>query len=205
MSAPGPTGPRQTRDERRAAGEAARTAVPAASLGTWTPAADRPDPIACSRSRRRPGSPSSSRSATAGWRSRRSRSSAAPRCRWPPTSRPVRRTGIDGPALRRRPPRQLRAVRVARARPPVRHQRLRRDAARPVRVRREAPRREPRRRRPRRAASASHDSRHVVHRAVRSYATGWPATPRCGRSTSTTRSVDATGDPARTSTSTRAR
>ena len=45
MSQPGPIGPRQTRDERRAAGEAARTAVPAASLGTWTPAADRPDPI----------------------------------------------------------------------------------------------------------------------------------------------------------------
>ena len=47
----------------------------------------------CSRSRRRPGFPSSSRSATAGWRSRRSRSTAVARCRWPPTSLRPRTAG----------------------------------------------------------------------------------------------------------------
>jgi uncharacterized protein (DUF2252 family) len=37
--------PRPTREERRAAGEAARADLPAETLAAWTPAADRPDPI----------------------------------------------------------------------------------------------------------------------------------------------------------------
>ena len=40
------------------------------------------------------------------------------------------RSGLDGAVLRRRPPLELRPVRVARAAPGLRHQRLRRDAAR---------------------------------------------------------------------------
>jgi len=41
-----PSGTRLTREERRATGEAARATMPAATLGEWTPAGDRPDPIA---------------------------------------------------------------------------------------------------------------------------------------------------------------
>jgi uncharacterized protein (DUF2252 family) len=41
-----PSGTRLTGGERHAAGEAARSAVPASTLGEWKPAADRPDPIA---------------------------------------------------------------------------------------------------------------------------------------------------------------
>src|SRR5689334_18188779 len=36
----------RSRDELRAAGEAARAALPPADLGSWTPAHDRPDPVA---------------------------------------------------------------------------------------------------------------------------------------------------------------
>ena len=50
------------------------------------------------------------------------------------------------PARRRRAPLELRPVRVARARPAVRHERLRRDAAGALGVGRQAARREPRRR-----------------------------------------------------------
>ena len=48
------------------------------------------------------------------------------------------RAGLDRPALRRRAPLELRRLRIARASAAVRPERLRRDAARAVRVRREA-------------------------------------------------------------------
>ena len=76
--------------------------------------------------------------------------------------RPVRRPahGHRGPDVRRRASRQLRPLRVTRARPALRHQRLRRDPARSLRIRPEAPRGKPRRRRPgsriRRACEPAH-------------------------------------------------
>ena len=48
-------------------------------------------------------------------------------------------TGLTVQLLRRRPPRQLRGVRLSRALARLRHQRLRRDEPRPVRVGRAAP------------------------------------------------------------------
>ena len=57
--------------------------------------------------------------------------------------------GPGGAALRRRAPVELRRVRRARPAADLQHQRLRRDAAGPVRVGRQAARRELRRRRPR--------------------------------------------------------
>ena len=64
------------------------------------------------------------------------------------------RSGPPGPALRRRAPVELRRLRLARAGPRVRHQRLRRDAARAVGVGRQAARRQRRDRRARVAASS---------------------------------------------------
>ena len=75
-------------------------------------------------------SPSCCRSATGGWSRRRSRSSGGARRSWPPTSPTRPRTGLDGAAVRRRPPVQLRRLRGARSATRVQHQRLRRDAAR---------------------------------------------------------------------------
>ena len=57
--------------------------------------------------------------------------------------------GHQRPALRRRPPVELRALRLARAADPLRHQRLRRDASRAMGMGREAPCRERRGARPR--------------------------------------------------------
>ena len=141
-----------------------------------------------SRSRPRPGSRTSSRSATGGWRSRRSRSTAGRRCRWPPTWRRRRRAVIEVQALRRRPPLELRPVRVAGAgaacststtstrRCPDRSEwDLKRLAASLVVAGRERGLHRPRQppRRPSRASAPT--------------GRGWPSTPRCARSTSTTR------------------
>ena len=93
------------------------------------------------------------RSATAAWPSRRSRSSAAAPRSWPWTSPTTPVTGLTRAGVRRRPRRQLREVRHARAQHRVRHQRLRRDAARSVGVGRQAAVRQPARRR--RASTAS--------------------------------------------------
>ena len=57
--------------------------------------------------------------------------------------------GPERPGLRRCPPEQLRGVRLGRAEPGVRRQRLRRDPARTLGVGREAPGRQPGHRRPR--------------------------------------------------------
>ena len=58
-------------------------------------------------------------------------------------------SGLDGAALRRRAPVELRGLRLARAPPGLRRQRLRRDPARPVGVGRQAAGRQPRGGRPR--------------------------------------------------------
>ena len=92
----------------------------------------------CSRSRLPLGCPSWCRSATGGCWCRRSRSSAARPTRWRPTWPAAPRTGLAGAALWRCASVQLRWVRRARPAAGVQHQRLRRDAAGPVRVGREA-------------------------------------------------------------------
>ena len=135
-------------DERTARGKAARADVPR----RVTPSGSRTGPARPGRdaggagdhARRR----SWSRSATGGCSCRRSRSTAAP----PPDGRRPRRRAAHRAAraaLRRRAPLELRRVRRARPAAGVRHQRLRRDAAGPVRVGRQAARRQLRRRRPR--------------------------------------------------------
>ena len=92
---------------------------------------DRRDPVdVLRRSRTPPGCRSWCRSATGGCSPRRSRSSAARPRSWPPTSRPRRSPGsrvqLCGDAH------LVELRRLRRARPParLRHQRLRRDAAR---------------------------------------------------------------------------
>ena len=97
------------RDERRADADGSRRAgarspaggrrrgaraASAAAVAALAAGGDRPDPVALLEDRRRPGSRSSCPSATAGWPRRRSPSTAAPRCRWRPTSPTAPVTGI---------------------------------------------------------------------------------------------------------------
>ena len=113
----------------------------------------RPDPVALLQSRRRPGSPSWSRSGTGG---------CAPPFAFFRGAALVMaadlagtpRSGAAGAGVRRRAPVELRRLRLAGARAGLRHQRLRRDAARPVGVGRQAARGEPRSRGPRERLSA---------------------------------------------------
>ena len=144
-----PQSERPSREERAARGRAARAAVPRSPRHVGparrSPRSGRP---ARGAGRRR-GCPSSCRSATAGCWSRRSPSSAAPRCRWPPTWPRTPRSGLYVQLVRRRAPVELRRLRLARAPPGVRRQRLRRDAAGPVGVGRQAAGRQPRGGRPR--------------------------------------------------------
>ena len=118
---------------------------------------------------RRAACPSWCRSATGAWRRRRSRSSAARRRSWPPTS-PARRARActaqlcgDAHLV------ELRRLRVARSAPGLRPQRLRRDAARPVGVGRQAPRGERRDRRPRPRARRGASATAAIARASRAY------------------------------------
>ena len=138
----------------------------------------------CSRSRRRRGCPSWCRSATAACSSRRSRSTAARAylmavdLAGDAAHRPARA------ALRRRAPVELRRLRRARPAARVQHQRLRRDAARPVRVGRQAAGRELRRRRPRPRLRRQAARRRSTATVVRVLPRGDPASsPRCGTST----------------------
>ena len=136
------------------------------------PTGSRPRPAGPGRAPRGAGgdraSRSSCRSAMAGWRSRRSRSIAARPCRWRPTCRRRRRPGIQVQLARRRASLELRAVRVARARPAVRHQRLRRDASGTLGVGRQAARRRASCVAARERGFDAHQARHAVHEAVRS-------------------------------------
>ena len=105
---------RLSREERVARGRAARTEVPRSSHAEFAPAPDRPDPVALLETQAGAGYRSCCRSVTAGWRCRRSRSSGAPRCRWPPTW-PHTPERAHGAGLRGRAPGELRHVRVARS------------------------------------------------------------------------------------------
>ena len=105
----------------------------------------------CWRHRTSRGCRSSCRSDTAACSPRRSPSSAARRRSWRPTWR-TPESAARGAALRRRAPVELRRLRGAGPAPRLRRQRLRRDAAWPVRVGRQAPGGQPRGRGARAAA-----------------------------------------------------
>jgi hypothetical protein len=124
-------------DERRAKGRRRATAHlrPATPDGYRPPNA--PTRWPCSRSRTPPASPTWSRSGTGGCWSRRSPSTETRPRSWPPTW-PPRPPPPWRSAVRRRPPVELRPVRLARASAAVRPERFRRDPARAVRVRRQA-------------------------------------------------------------------
>ena len=158
--------------ERTARGKAARNEVPRSSHGGWAPAQDRPDPVALLEEQGKSRVPelvpirygrmlvspftffrgaalimASDLAATAALRPQRA-------------------------ALRRRPPVQLRGVRLARAAADVRHQRLRRDPPRPVGVGREAARAPASRSPAGTAASPPTERREVVLAAVAEYRRG---------------------------------
>ena len=125
-------------NERMAMGVALRERCRRRDLAVWEPGDDRPDPIDLLMSRTWAASRSSSRSASGGCWPRRSRSTVAAPRSWPPTCH----AAVARPArlgVRRRPSPQLRGVRHARAEDGVRHQRLRRDGDRAVRLGRQAP------------------------------------------------------------------
>ncbi len=113
----------------------------------------------CWRSRRRRGCRSWCRSGTGGCSCRRSRSTAARRYLMASDLAGTPRTGLHDAAVRRCPPVELRRLRGAGPAAGVQHQRLRRDAAGPVRVGREAAGRElrGRRSRPRLRRQAARD------------------------------------------------
>ena len=141
----------------------------------------------CSRGRRPRERPSWSRCAMGGWRCRRSPSTAAPPCRWRPTSRPRPTSGIlvqlcgdahlSNFGLYASPERaEVFDIND-----------FDETLQGPFEWDLEAARGEPRRGRPDRVASRRSDGRHAVHRAMRSYRERMAGTRRCGRSTSTTR------------------
>ena len=145
-------------EERAAGGRAIRARVPRRGHADWSPAAGRRDPVELLEEQARTRVPELVPI-------RYGRMLASPFAFFRGAARLMAadlagapRTGLRGAAVRRRAPRQLRRLR--RARPParVRHQRLRRDAARAVRVGRQAARGELRgggaRSRLRRAAAA---------------------------------------------------
>ena len=119
-----------------------RKQVSRTSHAAFAPSPDRRDPIeVLEEQAATPRARSCCRSATAGWRPRRSRSSAAPPRSWrwtSPTTPRLRasQAQLCGDAHLR----ELRHLQLARAPARVRPQRLRRDAARAVGVGRQAPR-----------------------------------------------------------------
>ncbi len=138
-----------TVEEREARGKQGRKDAPRASHGAWSPAADRPDPIALLEEQ--------AGDAGAGARPDPVRTDARvavlvlPRRGADHGGRPRPDPEIGGhrAAVRRCPPLELRPVRLRRAQAALRRQRLRRDAAGPVGVGRQAPGRELRRARTR--------------------------------------------------------
>ena len=128
----------KTNEERRAEGRALRVDVPRSSHAGWVAPSDRPDPVTLLEERE-PGSGARPRA-----HPRRPDARVAvrvpPRRRRGHGPRPGGHPGdrVAGPGVRRRPPAQLRRVRHSRAPPRLRRQRLRRDAARPVGVGRQA-------------------------------------------------------------------
>ena len=77
--------PHPSVEERRARGQEARDRTPLSSHTGWAPASDRPDPVGLLEEQNAPGSPTWSRSGTAGCWSRRSPSTGARPRSWPPT------------------------------------------------------------------------------------------------------------------------
>ena len=134
--------------ERAANGRAARADVPRSVHATWSRLPAGPTRSPCWRSKRQPGCRSWCRSGTAGCSSRRSRSTAARRCLMAADLADHAERRAGGAAVRRRAPVELRRVRLPGSATGLRHQRLRRDPARPVRVGRQAARRQLRGRRP---------------------------------------------------------
>ena len=139
---------RGTADERRRTGRASGRR-PRSAHGDWDVEARDRDPIAVLEEQARDACPG----ARAGALRAHGRVAVRvlPRRRRDHGDGPVDHAGhrAHGAGVRRRPRRQLRHVRHARAQHRVRHQRLRRDRPRPVGVGRQAARHEPARRRPR--------------------------------------------------------
>ena len=170
-------------EERVARGKAARTQAPRSSHGTWQTVTDRPDPVALLEEQAaEPG-------ARAGPDPLRADARLAvrvlPRRGVDHGGRPGRRLPVRGqrPALRRRAPVELRRVRLARAAADVRHQRLRRNAPRPVGVGREAARGELRGPRPRPRLRTSRSARDRRGRRPPSTGRRCARLPTCRRST----------------------
>ena len=143
--------PHPTRPRRSARSSASRPAPtsPDRSTATGSRRPDRPDPVDVLEGQ------ADDQGARARAAALRAHAGVAvhvlPRGRCGDGRRPRRDADVRllGPALRRRPPVQLRRLRRARPRAGPRRQRLRRDAARAVGVGRQAPGGEPRDRRPR--------------------------------------------------------
>ena len=157
-------------EERVARGKAARNETPRSSHGRWEPATNRPDPVALLEEQ-------------AGSRVpelvplRYGRMMVSPFTFYRGGGadhgvRPGRHPalGPQRPDLRRRPPVELRRVRLPGAADDVRHQRLRRDPSRSVGVGRQAARGEFRDRRPRPRVHARRPAR----------GRRWPASPSTG-------------------------
>ena len=125
-------------DERRARGKEASNRLPASGHAGWEPAAGRPDPVALLEEQNAPREPDlvpvrHGRMMVSPFTFYRGAAKImAADLKDTPTA------GLDRAAVRRRPPVQLRGVRLPRAATDVRPQRLRRDPARALRVRREA-------------------------------------------------------------------
>ena len=138
-----------TPDERAARGKAARAEVPRSSHAEWEPPPHRPDPVELLEEQAQTRVPELvpiryGRMLVSPFTFYRGAAylMASDLAGGP-------RTGPAHPALRRRPPVELRRLRGARPAARLRAQRLRRDAPRAVRVGRQAPGRELRGRRPR--------------------------------------------------------
>ena len=117
-------------DERRAKGKEARERTAPSGHAGWKPAADRPDPVALLEEQNATREPDlvpvrHGRMMVSPFTFYRGAAKImAADLKDTPTA------GLDGPALRRRAPVELRRVRLARAAAAVRPERLRRDAAR---------------------------------------------------------------------------
>ena len=124
-------------DERRARGKAAREQVPPSEDAGWTPATDRPDPVRLLEEQNTTREPDlvpvrHGRMMVSPFTFYRGAAKImATDLKDTPTA------GLERPALRRRASLELRCVRVPRANTVVRRERLRRDAPRSLRIRRE--------------------------------------------------------------------
>ncbi len=125
-------------EERKAQGKAARQQAAPADHAGWTPAPDRPDPVALLEAQNTTREPDlvpvrHGRMMVSPFTFYRGAAKImADDLKDTPTA------GLERPAVWRRASLELRRVRIAGTNPGVRPERLRRDAARPVRVRRQA-------------------------------------------------------------------